>query len=226
MRRPGSLWTVLAFLVVSMTLTFPLSGEAHSAENVVAGRVVYSGPAQVRVEYYDYCDLSSTNRRHYDSRSADMPVTLVINDPSQDSSGNREPNPFFFSLATDSQGEEGTFGLQSALAGKMEAGSGRDVLLVYWEIQYDEDTGEFSGELTDSHRKEAAASNLLFSQGNGQPCDVSSGVLALGDGKDNPDFRTVMKGRISDRTVQVHVEGISWNGNRDLVVDAELPLRQ
>ncbi|WP_306193097.1 hypothetical protein [Streptomyces sp. MK5] len=203
-----------------------LIGQAAAADAAAnSQKTVYAGTAEVTIGYYDYCDLSTTQRRHYDTRTASMPVTLVITPPQQDTGGVSDPNPFTFQLATDQQGGEGTFGLQSAFYGTMQEGSGRDVLLVYWTIQQNTDTGEVTAELTDSHRAEGAAFNLIFSQGNGQPCDITSGVAALGDGKDSRDYKTSMRGKIDANRAQLHVEGTSWNGNRDLVVNADLSRR-
>ena len=216
-------------LLAAATLTLSAAQLADSARGAtaVADQVsadattsVYTGTAHITLRYFDYCDLSTTQRHYVGERSGSMPVTLVIGAALQDSNGFRDPNPFRFSLATDRQGPEGTFGIQSEFYGT--TGSGRDALLVYWSFAHDPQTGAINGTLTDGHRSEAAALNLVFSGGSTNCGVLLDGVFPLADNNNTYGFRTAIRGTINQAAAQIHFEGSSWNGNRDIFVDASL----
>jgi hypothetical protein len=182
--------------------------------------IVFKGVATVREWYYDYCDLTTTARRLYDQAQGTFAVTLVMSRPLA-SGGRREPNPFHFSLATNRQGGDGTFGLVSAAV--PTTASGRRVLLTYWRHVYNRRTGRVIGQLVASHRAEGAAANLLFTAPSGRPCDVLQPAQPFGDGERG--FATSLRGTITARRARLVLKGSTWNGNRDVVVTATLHRR-
>jgi hypothetical protein len=128
------------------------------------GVLRYAGTAIVGVDYYDLCGTGAT-RRYIGTRRYQQAVAMIVTDR-----GVGDPNPYRFSLATTLQGTgEGQFGLNSAL-------TTAQYRLVYWSLSQAAN-GQLAGTLVNSHRQEAAAANLLFSNTPLIPCRDLGGLV-------------------------------------------------
>ncbi|WP_427019467.1 hypothetical protein ACQCSX_22765 (plasmid) [Pseudarthrobacter sp. P1] len=190
----------------------------HPLAVAPSASLVFRGTANVVLRHYDYC---TTQRRFIGEQTYARPVTLLVGPSLHDSNGVRDPNPFTFSLATDVQAADGAWGLTSSFYGRIIGGSQRDILFVYWSFTYDAQTGAISGTLANSHKYDAAALNLVFSQ-DLPTCIRNSGVYPLADDLNIDGYRTALAGNIGDQSAHIQVLGSSWNGNRDIFIDATL----
>jgi hypothetical protein len=93
-----------------------------------------------------------------------FPASAILSAPLEHG-GDTEQNPFSFSLdvgyETAGLPVEGSFWLRSAM-GLYTPETKRPLLVEYWVLDYDEETGELVGELVDTHSDLGAAFNYLW----------------------------------------------------------------
>lgn len=183
------------------------------------GDAQWSGTAEVEVDYYDYCDLSSLDRHYLGSERYRFAATFLAQPPQRDSDGYQDPNGWRFTFSSEHQSGEGAFFFTSAYYGTMQFGSGRDVLLIYWDLWYDPDTGEVWGTLTDSRRNEGLALNQLSSSQPVVACQPQHGWLPMmypfNEGAE-------MLGRLDERGGEFRFEAQATNGTRDVTIQVSL----
>ena len=142
-----------------------------SSAGAAIGVLRYAGTATVAIDYYDLCGPGAS-RRYIGTRRYQQAIAMIVTDRAAG-----DPNPYRLSLATTRQGTgEGQFGLNSALVTPQYR-------LVYWTLSAAAN-GQLTGTLANSHRQEAAAANLLYSNTPLIPCrDLGGYVNALAIGE-------------------------------------------
>jgi len=159
-RRVRALLAIAALAASTLIISTPPA-------NAAIGVLRYAGTSTVAVDYYDFCGAGAT-RRYIGTRRYQQAVTMIVTDRAAG-----DPNPYRFSLATNLQGTgEGQFGVNSALITPQYR-------LVYWTFTT-APNGRLTGTLVNSHRQEAAAVNLLYTNTPLIPCrDLGGFVNAL-----------------------------------------------
>lgn len=203
-RRAG----LVGLLVVALAGIGAWAGpQARAAEEIDL-----AGTARVTLGINNYCNLGSSAPQRAGTKTFDFPVRVSVSGPMQ-AGGVREPNPLHLFIGTGSQGPEGSFALVSAHT--VATGSG-DLLLTYWKLGYDTDTGALTGKLTDSHTREAAAANILFITKDLVGCRPELGTIpfmaAMGNGSE-------LQGTLSRSAAQIRVVGRSVDGLFDYQID-------
>ncbi|MEU9518680.1 hypothetical protein [Streptomyces sp. NPDC048224] len=159
----------------------------------------WTGTAHVTVDFADPGCAA-------DSRSYDLPATLIIDDPV-----GTEGNSFHLSWASDDQTADGAFGVTSAQSGT-DTVDGEAVEIVYWSLSDDGD-GSFSGQLTDTASVSAASLNLLF---------VPKPLFQCGTYTSFPygmNTDTTIGGNVTDASASVTLSGTTVDGTRSFRVE-------
>ena len=128
-----------------------------------------NGSATVAVNVYDLCGPGG-QRRLIEQTSYQAPAQLSLG--RRLSVGNQvEPNPVSLALTVGDVGTAGAISIRSALVFDV----GGPLLLTYWHLTAS--GNQLTGQLVDTHEREAAAANLFNEQRLLVPCRPELGQL-------------------------------------------------
>jgi hypothetical protein len=142
----------------------------------------YAGSASITLTVYDYCGPGG-QRQAAGTQTYSLPAQLIISAPKQDDRG-EESNPFSLELHAGIPASAGAVSLVSSsvatVSGSDLSGNPRDprLLLTYWRLDYS--GSRLSGELIDTHEREAVVRNLFNGARPVVPCRPELGMLPGG----------------------------------------------
>jgi hypothetical protein len=194
-------------VALTLTSTVALGLVGAGTASAAGDEFVYNGTAEITVAQYGYCGFSS-EPAPIGQRSFTAPVTLVVGDPAADSDGGAEQNPVHFTVQTDQQGPTGAWSVTTGLVATTPD-TGRDLAVQYWTNEYDPETGRLAGRLTNDHKEEALAYNLVNVEQLLVPCRPELGtipmVAAMGEG-------TELAGTLDADQASIEIAGVSSDG--------------
>jgi hypothetical protein len=106
----------------------------------------YAGTMTIEIAYYDYCQTWDGNLGYAGSGTYEMDAEVYVNPPAEHE-GVSERSPLNLIVAS----ETGVEGSVIVMSGQVvsDTRDGRGAVFDYWDIDYDEDSGDIEGTLTD-----------------------------------------------------------------------------
>lgn len=186
------------------------NGGTDSDDSIDTGSGVdtqtYSGTADVIIDYYDYDFFG--NLVFIEQKSYQYNVELETGPPKNVGSV-FEQNALNLQINTTTMGDEGTFGISSAILNV--ALQGGSVLLEYWDLNYANNM--IDGTLVDTHIAESAAANQLYAWE-----DLAGFVSVL---LFYMDTGTTINGSLTNDTADIQIDGQTTDGTRVFAIDIQ-----
>ena len=169
---------------------------------------VYRGTMSIDVVYLGYdCQLRDLDLHEYGTRTYEMPVQVVRNDPAA-AEEVRESSPFNLVVSTDPGNEAGITLVSATVA--PDARDGKPILFEYWRISGD--GSSLDGELVQSWRRAGLAANVFPTDRLIVPCRPDLGILPRTIQTIDEGAR--LTGSIDDEQAELTVEGQTFDHER------------
>jgi hypothetical protein len=188
----------------------PATAGGTSAQGDFASQVrTYRGTMTIAVDYYDFCDISTTQRQYRGTRTGTFNVTIVTG-PRKTNFRSPLPlvetNPFNLFVQTTPVGQNGGVDLSSAGVFAEDR-----IMLQYWALQLRGST--LTGNLIDTHAAETAVLNEFWTDQLFLACAPQLGGFV---GPLTVSTGATLQGTITDRRIAFDVQGTVDNRTRDI----------